>query len=267
MRSIYNIGGTRLPVGDDICRGCGTDLKPDDPEQLPHYVYGQALCRDCHILGARTQGANILHDQLLYARRHAFDRGWECMAQGSDGAAWRHSRRGLLVIEGIAFEHDSALQDPEHARHILAGYPTVGKTDYGHVAVLLTLDGEEEIARFRLEDIPDDADLLTLQPESMDLLRAATAFNHEHGWTLWHHVSVSKGGGKTAPIPSYEELAWVRDQFITRERESYQIFPPASRYVNIHPGVLHLWHCLEAGNDAGRVLPAFDGKVLGVVSI
>ncbi|KRT69405.1 MAG: hypothetical protein XU15_C0011G0087 [candidate division NC10 bacterium CSP1-5] len=54
----------------------------------------------------------------------------------------------------------------------------------------------------------------------------------------WEHVSVSKKG---AVIPSWDEMSFVRHLFWEPEECVVQYHPPQSRYINIHPGVLHLW--------------------------
>lgn len=81
--------------------------------------------------------------------------------------------------------------------------------------------------------------------------------NREADERRWHHVSLSR----RTRLPSYEDIQLVRRLFIGADAECYQVFPPASRYVNRHPFCLHLWHCLDA--PAGAVLPDFrhDGEV------
>lgn len=58
----------------------------------------------------------------------------------------------------------------------------------------------------------------------------------------WHHVSYSRAGR----YPSYEDQELVRRTFIGEDRESYAVFPPRSRWVNVHSFCLHLWTCLDA---------------------
>jgi len=69
----------------------------------------------------------------------------------------------------------------------------------------------------------------------------------------WLHVSVSKPSRHK--MPSYEDVQWARKLFIGEDRECYQVFPPAPRYVNINP-VLHLFACLDQPEG---VLPRFEG--------
>lgn len=68
--------------------------------------------------------------------------------------------------------------------------------------------------------------------------------NHE-----WIHLSVSR----KSRIPSYEDLALVKKQFLG-ERHAYQCFVPEREHINIHPYVLHLW----AREDGKAVLPDFS---------
>jgi hypothetical protein len=64
----------------------------------------------------------------------------------------------------------------------------------------------------------------------------------------WLHVSCS--GAKR--LPSWDDLRAVKDIFIGRDREAYQVLPKAEKHVNIMPHCLHLWCCLD-----GAVLPDF----------
>lgn len=58
---------------------------------------------------------------------------------------------------------------------------------------------------------------------------------------LWLHVSMSRRGR----LPSWEDLRFVKDVVIGRDRKALQILPSADEYVNIHPHVLHLYAALE----------------------
>lgn len=66
---------------------------------------------------------------------------------------------------------------------------------------------------------------------------------------IWLHVSVSRFDGV---LPTWEQMSLVKALFIGEERQALQVMPKASEHVNIHPGVLHLWHCLD-----GDGLPDF----------
>lgn len=74
----------------------------------------------------------------------------------------------------------------------------------------------------------------------------------------WAHLSLSH----KARMPTWPELVHMRDMLLGDDVEAYQVAPPSSRYVNIHPNVLHLFVCLDAPHG---VLPAFEGLVPGVV--
>jgi len=66
----------------------------------------------------------------------------------------------------------------------------------------------------------------------------------------WLHVSVSR----KREIPSYWDLADLKEIFIGPELQALQVFARAGRHVNIHPYCLHLWACLEPEGDG---LPDF----------
>lgn len=62
----------------------------------------------------------------------------------------------------------------------------------------------------------------------------------------FEHVSVSawemRLSGKMEPrIPTWEEMAFVKDRFWDEEETVVQIHPPKSQYVNYTNYCLHLW--------------------------
>lgn len=61
----------------------------------------------------------------------------------------------------------------------------------------------------------------------------------------WEHVSVSTSHPDTPPplrrTPTWEEMAWVKSLFWGEDECVVEYHPPKARYVNVHPGVLHLW--------------------------
>ncbi|SRR6266568_882588 len=73
-----------------------------------------------------------------------------------------------------------------------------------------------------------------------------TVERHPPDSRRWQHISVSREDR----YPSWEDLLAVKEEFIGEEEEAYQVLPRASEYVNIHPNVFHLWHCLD-----GDVMP------------
>ena len=77
----------------------------------------------------------------------------------------------------------------------------------------------------------------------------------------WLHVSVSKPNRK---MPSWEDVQAMRKGFVGEDRESYMILPTKDRYVNIRPGVLHLYCCLD---EPGGVLPHMEGEIAGMMSV
>lgn len=55
----------------------------------------------------------------------------------------------------------------------------------------------------------------------------------------WEHVSVSLKNNKG--IPTWDMMQFVKEIFWDDEDVVIQFHPRKSEYVNIHPGVLHLW--------------------------
>lgn len=55
--------------------------------------------------------------------------------------------------------------------------------------------------------------------------------------SAWLHVSLSRNDR----VPSYFDCGRVKALFVGRDRKAFQVFPPESEHVNIHPHVLHLW--------------------------
>jgi hypothetical protein len=62
--------------------------------------------------------------------------------------------------------------------------------------------------------------------------------------TGWEHVSVSLAGNRP---PNWAEMNWIKHCFWQDEETVVQFHPKRSAYVNIHPGVLHLWR--KVGED------------------
>jgi len=55
----------------------------------------------------------------------------------------------------------------------------------------------------------------------------------------WEHVSVSDMGSQETP--TWKIMCQVKDTFWDRDDCVVQFHPPASVYVNFHPGCLHMW--------------------------
>lgn len=67
----------------------------------------------------------------------------------------------------------------------------------------------------------------------------------------WLHLSCSLMGDE-GKLPSWDDLREVRDVFLGDEALCLHLIPPRSEHVNIHSGVMHLWHCMD-----GRPTPDF----------
>lgn len=55
----------------------------------------------------------------------------------------------------------------------------------------------------------------------------------------YEHVSVSPK--HKYKIPSWDDMAYMKDVFFNDEEEAYQIMPKHSEYVNLKDNCLHLW--------------------------
>ena len=74
------------------------------------------------------------------------------------------------------------------------------------------------------------ANLYVIASDGLDLV----------GKFAWEHISISL---KTR-MPTWTEMAYVKDLFWDDEETVIQIHPPKSQYVNCHPLTLHLWRPL-----------------------
>lgn len=72
------------------------------------------------------------------------------------------------------------------------------------------------------------------------------------------HVSVSPL--RQFRVPTWEDMAALKDIFFEDEEEVYQIHPKKSQYVNLKENCLHLWHPTN-GRTIGDVAEEKDGKV------
>jgi hypothetical protein len=62
--------------------------------------------------------------------------------------------------------------------------------------------------------------------------------------TGWEHVSVSLDGSDKCP--SWQEMCAVKALFWEPTECVVQFHPPDAAHINIHPGCLHLWRCVNA---------------------
>lgn len=76
----------------------------------------------------------------------------------------------------------------------------------------------------------------------------------ENDGRAWLHLSVSH----PERLPTWGELRLVKEAFLG-DREAYQVMPPRSRYVNIHPHCLNVFALLE-----GDALPDFTRGMGGI---
>jgi hypothetical protein len=59
----------------------------------------------------------------------------------------------------------------------------------------------------------------------------------------WEHVSVhvETSTSQKTYTPDWEEMQFIKNLFWEAEDLVIQYHPPQSRYMNVHPHVLHLW--------------------------
>lgn len=60
-------------------------------------------------------------------------------------------------------------------------------------------------------------------------------YNEDH----YEHVSIAPV--HESRIPSWDDMATLKDIFFLEEEEAYQIMPKHSEYVNLKRNCLHLW--------------------------
>lgn len=65
--------------------------------------------------------------------------------------------------------------------------------------------------------------------------------SREQDGRRWLHFSCSH----IDRIPKWGELVDIKEVFLGTKVFAYQVIPPRAEYVNQHPNVLHLWHCLD----------------------
>jgi hypothetical protein len=69
----------------------------------------------------------------------------------------------------------------------------------------------------------------------------------------WEHVSVSCCNR----TPTWLEMCFVKELFWDEEDCVIQFHPPKSKYVKVHPYVLHLWR------PVGQALPVQETSLVG----
>lgn len=62
---------------------------------------------------------------------------------------------------------------------------------------------------------------------------------------IWLHFSISRTQ-VTEVLPSWDQLVRAKEALLGADTKAIQVLPPRKQWVNIHPGVLHLWVCLDA---------------------
>lgn len=69
-----------------------------------------------------------------------------------------------------------------------------------------------------------------------------------HEGTKWLHVSVSN----EKHFPTWEEIRFVKDTFIGKDKCAVMILPEQEFYVNLHKNCFHLYHRLDGDTCPGN---------------
>jgi hypothetical protein len=85
--------------------------------------------------------------------------------------------------------------------------------------------------------------------EKAELEVMVSAKHYKEDGKRWMQLSVSR---RDNHIPSWADMCATKAGFLGPERYAYEVHPPRAKYVNLHQGSLHLWHCLD-----GEPLPDF----------
>jgi len=57
----------------------------------------------------------------------------------------------------------------------------------------------------------------------------------------WEHISVSRADR----LPTWEEIVFVKEEFMGTDVEAIQAIPARKDYVNVHQFCLHIWRNLD----------------------
>lgn len=244
---------------DGCCTTCGTPLA-DSSVAAGRIAIGPSpdgKCAPCRVARARSVGAARYLDTLIYGRRGTFKREkWAPVSAGAALAKWElriaDLRKRLTVIESVLLY---PMAETVATGSLVEAFDE--STDFGPVHIMTTL-AEHEV--YRTSAAPERWKAEG-EKGAWAALQAHLAAEH---WHYWHHVSVSLPDR----LPTHDEMAYVKDQFIGQEREAYSVWAPLSRHVNDHKYCLHLWHsCSLSAGPKGEVLPNFSNPVNGRLSI
>jgi hypothetical protein len=100
-----------------------------------------------------------------------------------------------------------------------------------------------------IEQLPD-SEYTTLRYTSPTRLCVVETIRPYADGKQWQHLSISYWDR----LPSYADLVMVKRLWMGNDTTALQVFPPASRWVNVHSWCLHLWRCLSED-----VVPDFRG--------
>jgi|GEM_PF-1254615 len=124
----------------------------------------------------------------------------------------------------------------------------VRKVDEAIDPVTIPLHGGKLHPGWEVSEMRGDGCLWINRPRGM---RVICSIAREADGKRWLHVSLSR----PSTMPRYEDLTYVKRQFLGDDFKAVMVFPEKRYHVNIHQYCLHLFHCLEPGGDS---LPEFS---------
>lgn len=81
-------------------------------------------------------------------------------------------------------------------------------------------------------------------PSNFAVDRALKVIANDGSDTGWEHVSVSLMDWPKK-TPTWAEMCLVKNLFWDARECVVQFHPPEADFIRVHPGVLHLWRCVN----------------------
>jgi hypothetical protein len=117
----------------------------------------------------------------------------------------------------------------------------MGLTDDPH-AIILTREHAPRVLPFGWQEHQEYGESIRVYQHQRLGLRVLFSACVELDGKRWIHMSVSRTDRR---LPTWDNLRLAKDLFIGADKLAIQVLPREKDYVNIHAGVLHLWHCLD----------------------
>ena len=74
------------------------------------------------------------------------------------------------------------------------------------------------------------------------------ATREPHEGTTWLHISLARRDR----YPTWEEIRFIKDLFVGRDKDAVMILPHEVDYINIHKNCFHLYHRLDGDTVQGN---------------